>query len=108
MITLRGNPSGPRHPRPAMSVIQPFDFRGFLDHLKQTGELAEISEPVALAYEVGALCRELADRAGPAAMLSKIGGFDGRCQRIVVNVYGERRRLAKAFRIADDELLGFV
>jgi len=91
-----------------MTTTQPFDFRGFLDHLKQTGELAEISESVALDYEVGALCRELADRAGPAAMLSKIGGFHGRCDRMVVNVYGERRRLAKAFRVADEELLGFV
>jgi 2,5-furandicarboxylate decarboxylase 1 len=91
-----------------MMSTQPFDFRGFLEHLKQTGELVEIQEPVALAYEVGALCRELADRAGPAAMLSKIGDFSGRCGRVVVNVYGERRRLAKAFRVADDELLGFV
>ena len=37
-----------------MTTTQPFDFRGFLDHLKQTGELAEISESVALDYEVGA------------------------------------------------------
>ena len=91
-----------------MAETQPFDFRGFLDHLKQTGELAEINDPVSLDYEVGALCRELADRSGPAAMLTKIAGFDGRCKQVVVNVYGERRRLARAFRVADDELLGFV
>lgn len=91
-----------------MAELQPFDFRGFLDHLKQTGDLAEINDPVSLDYEVGALCRELADRSGPAAMLTKIAGFDGLCKQVVVNVYGERRRLARAFRVADDELLGFV
>jgi UbiD family decarboxylase len=88
--------------------MQPFDFRGFLDHLKQTGELAEIGDPVNLEYEVGALCRQLADRAGPAAMLTKIADFDGRCDQVVVNVFGERRRLARAFRVVDEDLLSFV
>ena len=40
-------------------------------------------------------------------MLTKIGGFHGLCKRVVVNVYGEGR-LARAFRVADEELLGFV
>jgi len=91
-----------------MTMIQPFDFRGFLAHLKQTGELAEIGEPVSLDYEVGALCRDLSDRAGPAALLTNIAAFEGRCNQMVVNMYGERRRLAQAFRVADEDLLGFV
>ena len=91
-----------------MTMIEPFVFRNFLAHLRQTGELVQIAEPVALDYEVGALCRCLADRAGPAVLLTKIAGFKGRCDQVVVNIYGERRRLARAFRVAESELLSFV
>ena len=91
-----------------MTAMQPFDFRGFLDHLKQTGDLVEIPDPIGLQYEVGALCRTLADRAGPGAMLTTIDGFSGRSTRMAVNIYGERRRLAAAFRVTDSELLGYV
>ena len=91
-----------------MNATEPFDFRGFLDHLKQIGSLTEIADRVSLEYEVGALCRTLADRAGPAAMLTNVDGPTNRCNRLAVNVFGERSRLAQAFRVADDDFLGFV
>ena len=91
-----------------MNATEPFDFRGFLDHLKQMGSLIEVSDRLSLEYEVGALCRTLADRAGPAAMLTNVDGPINRCNRLAVNVFGERSRLAQAFRVADEDFLGFI
>jgi 2,5-furandicarboxylate decarboxylase 1 len=90
-----------------MTSINPFAYRDFLAHLKQTGDLIEISERIDLNCEVGALCRTLSDRSGPAALLTDIGS-NGRARSMAVNVYGERRRVARAFRVPEADLLSFV
>jgi 2,5-furandicarboxylate decarboxylase 1 len=84
------------------------DFRGFLAHLADRRELAAIREPVSLQYEIGALCRVLADRDGPAALLSDIAGNVSPCRSVAVNLYGPRRRIAMALGVDEAGLLGFV
>jgi 2,5-furandicarboxylate decarboxylase 1 len=81
------------------------DFRTFLDCLRQTGELIDIHEPVSLDYEPGAICRQLADADGPAAMLHKIGDAG---MPLVMNVYGVRRRIATALGTTEADLLNHV
>lgn len=81
------------------------DFRSFLALLERSGELINISKPVKIEYEIGALCRELSDLGGPAAMLKDVIGAS---HVLAVNVYGTRRRVALAFGVTEDELLGFV
>ena len=48
-----------------MTTTQPFDFRGFLDHLKQTGELAEIHDPSPRLRGRGAYVASLPTAPGP-------------------------------------------
>ena len=78
------------------------DFRTFLDVLEQSGELIRINDPVKLEYEAGAICRQLSDAEGPAALMAKVG--DSKLP-LAVNVYGTRARVARALGISEEEML---
>ena len=84
------------------------DLRGYIARLREQGDLIEISEPMSLQYEIGALCRVLADRDGPAALLTNIAGNTSPAKVAAVNIYGPRRRIASAFGVDEAGLLGFV
>jgi 4-hydroxy-3-polyprenylbenzoate decarboxylase/2,5-furandicarboxylate decarboxylase 1 len=81
------------------------DFRAFVSRLRESGELIEIKEPLSLDYEVGAICRQLSDADGPAAILSRVG--ESRLP-LVVNVFGTRRRVALALGTTEEALLTHV
>jgi UbiD family decarboxylase len=81
------------------------DLRNFLDRLREAGELIDIREPVSMEYEAGAICRQLADANGPAAVLHKVG--EARAP-LVVNVYGTRRRVALGLGTSEEKLLTHV
>src|SRR5919106_1306006 len=81
------------------------DFRAFLDRLRAARELIDIREPVGMDYEVGAICRQLADVDGPAAILHKVGNANA---PLVVNTLGTRRRIAMALGTTEEELLTHV
>ena len=81
------------------------DFRNFLGVLEQTGDLIRISEPIAIDYDAGALCRLLSDMDGPAALVEKVDGHD---HPLAVNLYGTRARLARGLGAEEGELLEFV
>ena len=81
------------------------DFRSFLTCLRESGQLIDIDEPISLEYEAGAICRQLSDANGPAAVLKKIG--DGRIP-LAVNVYGTRQRVALALEVNEANLLNHV
>lgn len=91
-----------------MKTTESTDLRGFLEQLEAQGDLAQIDDEISLEYEIGALCRVLSDRDGPAAMLNRIKGMTGPCTQAAVNVYGTRRRVAAALGVAEADLLGFV
>jgi 4-hydroxy-3-polyprenylbenzoate decarboxylase/2,5-furandicarboxylate decarboxylase 1 len=81
------------------------DFRGYLDRLEQTGDLIHIEDQLDINYDVGALCRLLADRGGPAALLHNVTGAT---LPLAVNLYGERARLACALGVNETEMLSHV
>jgi 2,5-furandicarboxylate decarboxylase 1 len=81
------------------------DLRTFLGRLREEGELIDIREPVSMEYEAGAICRQLSDANGPAAMLYKLGEASA---PLVVNVFGTRRRIALALGTSEDKLLTHV
>jgi 2,5-furandicarboxylate decarboxylase 1 len=81
------------------------DFRSFLGRLREAGELIDIREPVSLDYEAGAICRQLSDANGPAAVLHRVGDSNA---PLVVNVYGTRKRVALALNTSEDKLLEHV
>jgi UbiD family decarboxylase len=81
------------------------DLRTFLGRLRETRELIDIREPLSMEYEAGAICRQLSDANGPAAVLHKVGET---AAPLVVNVYGTRRRVALALETNEADLLGHV
>jgi len=81
------------------------DLRTFLGQLRDAGELIEIRDPVSMEYEAGALCRQLADQNGPAAMLHKVGAAKA---PLVVNVFGTRKRVAMALGTDENRMLEHV
>lgn len=81
------------------------DLRTFLEQLREARELIDIRESLEVDYEAGAICRQLADEDGPAAMLHSVGGFT---MPLVVNVYGTRRRVAMALGVREEDLLDHV
>lgn len=83
-------------------------LRDFIARLREAGEIIEISEPISLLHEIGALCRVLSDEDGPAAILQSIEGNRSPCRTAVVNLYGPRRRIAAALGVDERGLLEFV
>lgn len=81
------------------------DFRSFLSVLEQSGGLLRIRDPLALEYDIGALCRQLSDDDGPAALVQTVKGFD---VPLAVNVYGTRGRVAQALGVSEAEMLQHV
>ena len=75
---------------------------GFLDVLRESDDLMEISEPVAPRFEIGAVLGMLGEQAGPAALFTNVAGYPG--VRVVGNVLGRRRRLAQALGVGEGEL----
>ena len=80
------------------------DLRQFLRLLENRGQLARVSAPVSLEYELGAICRKVLDRRGPALLFESIRGSS---VPVVANVLGTRERYALALgttpeRLADE------
>jgi 2,5-furandicarboxylate decarboxylase 1 len=68
-------------------------LRGFLDLLEQEGDLARITEPVALDQELGAVCVMSLRGQGPALLFERPGGMD---IPLLTNLLATRRRFALA------------
>jgi UbiD family decarboxylase len=81
------------------------DLRAFLGRLREARELIDIRESVGMEYEAGAICRQLSDANGPAALLHKVGDSG---VPLVVNVYGTRRRVAMGLDTTEEKLLAEV
>jgi len=91
-----------------MKKTESTDFRGFLELLKEQGDLAPIDDEISIQYEIGALCRQLSDCGGPAAMLNSVKEALLPFKKAAVNVYGTRRRFAAALGVSESDLLNFV
>jgi UbiD family decarboxylase len=81
------------------------DFRTYLQVLEQAGDLIRINRPVTVEYEAGAICRQLSDADGPAVLMHKIEGCDW---PLAANVFGTRRRIARALGTTESEMLEHV
>ncbi len=77
------------------------DLRGFLAALREAGELATISTPVALEHEVGAICFHNLSRRGPGLLFERPGGLE---IALAVDLLATRRRYALALGVKPDEL----
>lgn len=69
------------------------DLKSLLARFREEGELQEIEAGVDPDWEVGAICREVFDRQGPALIFKRVGQHR---TPLVVGVFGTLRRYAMA------------
>lgn len=74
------------------------DLRSFLDDLRAEGELAHVEVEVDPDQEIGAICHKASLEDGPALLFERVKGSD---LAHLTNVYGTRRRIARAFGCDD-------
>ena len=79
------------------------DLQGFLDALREANDLVEIEEEVSPRFEIGAILQKLGEAGGPAALFKRIAGYPGK--RVVGNLLGHPRRLAKALGVQEPDLV---
>lgn len=80
----------------------PHNLRAFLDELEAEGDLVRLSSEVDADYEVSAVCREISDRGSPAVLFERISRSE---LPLAANVYGTRRRVARALGLDEGSLL---
>jgi UbiD family decarboxylase len=68
-------------------------LRAFLDEIERHDDLVRIDREVDRDYEIGALCRVASDTGNPALLLERVRGSS---MPLAVNLYGTRRRIARA------------
>lgn len=73
------------------------DLPGFLESLRDDGDLLEITDTVDTRFEIGAILRESGCGDFPAVAFTNPGGRAG--QVVVGNVFGHRRRIAKVLGV---------
>ena len=78
------------------------DMRAFMRRLEDQGQLVCVRKEVSPHLELGVICRELADRNGPAALFTNVAGSP---LPVLVNLFGTRERAATALEIPEAELL---
>ena len=71
---------------------------GALDDLRAEGELAHVEVEVDPDQEIGAICHKASLEDGPALLFERVKGSD---LPHLTNVYGTRRRIARAFGCND-------
>lgn len=80
------------------------DLRGFLDYLAEIDELIVVKSSVSAKYEVTEICRKLVEAGGPAVLFEKVDRREG---RLLVNLFGTRRRCALALGTVPEKLESF-
>jgi len=79
------------------------ELRHFLDDLRTEGDLVHVTVEVDPDQEIGAICHKVCREDGPALFFERIKGSDF---PHLTNVYGNRRRIARAFGCKDYGELG--
>ena len=80
------------------------DMRVFLDELEREGDLVRIKDRYSTKFEVIGLTRQAADIDGPALLFENIAES---AMPVLSNLYGSKRRIAKALGVSEDNLLRY-
>jgi UbiD family decarboxylase len=83
-------------------MTAPADLRAFIDELERDDDLVRISEAVDPAYEISAVCREVSNRGSKAVVFENVKGS---AHPVAANVFGTRRRVARALDLDESTLL---
>ena len=77
------------------------DLREFLSRLENEGELYRVESEVDSRYEIGAICRKVVNKGGPALYFENVKGYEF---PMVCNIWGTRKRYAMGLEISEEEL----
>lgn len=77
------------------------DLRGYLKKLEEVGELVRVGEELSPKFEIPAAIRYITQNKGTAVFFEKVKGYD---VPIVANLLGNRRRLALALGVKEEDL----
>ncbi len=76
------------------------DLRGFLEALRQSGDLVDIARPIALKYDIAKALAKASAVDGPALMFPQ----NGTDFPLVAGLYGSRRRALVAFEATEETI----
>ena len=71
-------------------------IKGFIEYLKETGELLALSPPLAPKFEVSTVISELGKKDAPALLFEKVKGYS---MPVVGNLLGTKKRLSMALGV---------
>lgn len=77
------------------------DLREFLATLEKEGELCRVELEVDSRHEIGAICRKVVNKGGPALFFEKVKGFEF---PLVCNLWGTRKRYFIGLEISEEGL----
>ncbi|RAI43084.1 UbiD family decarboxylase [Rhodoplanes roseus] len=82
------------------------DLRDFLRHLDAAGDVARVTEPVAIVHDMAEIHRRVIARDGPALVFERPRDASGRILPVpvVVNLFGTRTRVAAGLGIKPERL----
>jgi 2,5-furandicarboxylate decarboxylase 1 len=89
---------GPHRDRPGCYD----DLNDFLEALSDQGDLIRIAEQVSPRFEISAILEGLAERDGPAALMTDVAEHPGNV--VAGNVMGHRRRIASSLGVEEAHL----
>ena len=71
-------------------------IKGFVEYLKENGELLTLSNPLAPKFEISTILSELGKEEAPAILFEKVKGYSF---PVVGNLLGTKKRLSMALGI---------
>ncbi len=77
------------------------DLREYLHRLREEGELANVAVEVDPKFEVGAICRKVLNKRGPALFFERLKGSS---VPMVTDLFGTRKRFALALQTTVDKV----
>ncbi len=77
------------------------DLRGFIEYLREQGEVMDIGEELSVRHEIPAAIKLIAEKYGLVALLTKVKGYNA---VVTGNLLGAKRRLAMAMGVKESDL----
>jgi 2,5-furandicarboxylate decarboxylase 1 len=76
-------------------------MKGFIEYLKENGELLTLSTPLSPKFEISTILSELGKKGAPALLFDKVKGYEF---PVVGNLLGTKKRLSMALGVNQDNL----
>jgi 2,5-furandicarboxylate decarboxylase 1 len=78
-----------------------FGIKGFIEYLKEEGELLTLSTPLSPKFEISTILSELGKKEAPALLFDKVKGYEF---PVIGNLLGTKKRLSMALGVKQENL----